>query len=58
MEVVWTVFLITGQGPTALAVDVGEGCLDIFLSTVISLFFLPFSKCLRSSYRVFVLIDQ
>ena len=42
VEVVWTVFLIIGQGPTALAVDVGEGCLDIFLSTVISLFFLPF----------------
>ena len=27
-----------GQGPTALAVG---GCLDIFLSSIISLFFLP-----------------
>ena len=32
-----------GQGPTALAVGTGGGCLDIFLSSIISLFFLPFS---------------
>ena len=29
------------QGLTALAVGAGGGCLDIFLSSVISLFFLP-----------------
>ena len=32
-----------GQGPTALAVGAGGGCLDIFLSSIISLFFLPLS---------------
>ena len=32
-----------GQGPTALAVGAGRGCLDIFLSSIISLFFLPLS---------------
>ena len=32
-----------GQGPTALAVGAGGGCLDIFLSSLISLFFLPLS---------------
>ena len=31
------------QGPTALAVGAGGGCLDIFLSSIISLFFLPVS---------------
>ena len=30
-------------GPTALAVGAGGGCLDIFLSSIISLFFLPLS---------------
>ena len=30
-----------GQGATALAVGKGGGCLDIFLSSIISLFFLP-----------------
>ena len=30
-----------GQGPTALAVGAGGGCFDIFLSSIISLFFLP-----------------
>ena len=34
---------IVGQGPTALAVDAVGGCLDIFLSSIISLFFLPLS---------------
>ena len=28
------------QGPTALAVGAGGGCLDIFLSSIISLFYL------------------
>ena len=32
-----------GQGPIALAVDAGEGCLDILFSTIFSLLFLPFS---------------
>ena len=32
-----------GQGPTVLAVGAGRGCLDIFLSSIISLFFLPLS---------------
>ena len=32
-----------GQGPTALAVSAGGGRLDIFLSSIIPLFFLPFS---------------
>ena len=30
-----------GQGPTALAVGAGGGCLDIFLSSTISLFISP-----------------
>ena len=34
---------IVGQGPTAFAVGAGGGCLDIFLSSVTSLFFLPLS---------------
>ena len=32
-----------GQGPTTLEVGAGGGCLDIFLSSIISLFFLPLS---------------
>ena len=30
-----------GQGPTALEVGADGGCLDFFLSSIISLFFLP-----------------
>ena len=33
--------IVVGQGPTALAVGAGGGCLDIFLSSITSLFFLP-----------------
>ena len=34
--------LITvGQGPTALAVGAGGGCLDILLSSIFSFLFLP-----------------
>ena len=33
-----------GQRPTAFAVVAGGGCLDIFLSSIISLFFLPLSR--------------
>ena len=37
------IWIRVGQGPTALAVGAGGGCLDIFLSSVIFLFFLPLS---------------
>ena len=30
-----------GQGPTALAVGAGGGCLDIFILTILSFLFLP-----------------
>ena len=37
-----TIWIIVGQGPTALAVGAGGGCLDIFfLSSILSLLFLP-----------------
>ena len=43
-RVVLLIRIIVGQGPTALAVGVGGGCLDIFfLSSIVSLFFLPLS---------------
>ena len=32
-----------GQGPIVLAVGAGGGCLDFFLSSMTSLFFLPLS---------------
>ena len=35
------IWIVVGQGPTALAV--GGGCLDIFILAIISLFFLPLS---------------
>ena len=35
------VWIIVRQGPIALAVDAGGVCLDIFLSSISSLFFLP-----------------
>ena len=38
-----TNWIRVGQGPTALAVGAGGGCLDIFLSSIVSLFFLPLS---------------
>ena len=38
------ILIILGQGPTALAVGVGGGCLDLFFSLIFtSLFFLPLS---------------
>ena len=37
------IWIRVGQGPTALAVGAGGSCLDIFLSSIISLFFLPLS---------------
>ena len=36
-----TILIRVGQGPTALAVGAGEGCLDILLSSIPSLLFLP-----------------
>ena len=38
-----TIWIIVGQGPTALAVGAGGGCFDIFSLSIISLFFLPLS---------------
>ena len=38
-----TIWIIVGQGPIALAVGAGGGCLDILLSSVLSLLFLPLS---------------
>ena len=39
-----TIWRIVGQGPIALAVGAGGGCLDIFLlSSIFSLLFLPLS---------------
>ena len=36
-----TIWITVGQGPTALAVGAGGGCLDILLLSVLSLLFLP-----------------
>ena len=39
-----TIWITVGQGPTALAVGAGGGCMDIFtllLSSVLSFLFLP-----------------
>ena len=36
------IWIVVGHGPAALVV--GAGCLDIFLSSIISLFFLPLSE--------------
>ena len=38
-----TDWIRVGQGPTALAVGAGGGCLAIFSLSIISLFFLPLS---------------
>ena len=38
-----TIWMIVGQGPTALAVGAGGGCLDILLSSILSLLLLPLS---------------
>ena len=43
-----TIWIIVGQGPTALAVGVGEGCLDIF--TLVYPFF-PLSPSLWKTAR-------
>ena len=36
-----TIWVTVGQGPTALAVGAGEGCLDTFTLSILSLLFLP-----------------
>ena len=36
-----TIWITVGQGPTALAVGAGGGCLDILLSSILSLLFIP-----------------
>ena len=38
-----TILMIVGQGPTALEVGPGGGCLDIFFSSIFSYLFLPLS---------------
>ena len=38
-----TIWMIVGQGPIALAVGAGGGCLDILLSSILSLLVLPLS---------------
>ena len=38
-----TIWMIVGQGPIALAVGADGGCLDILLSSILSLLFLPLS---------------
>ena len=38
-----TIWMTVRQGPTALAVGAGGGCLDILLSSTFSLLFLPLS---------------
>ena len=42
-RVVLLIWITVGQGPNVLAVGAGGGCLDIFLSSTTSLFFLPLS---------------
>ena len=38
-----TIWISVGQGPTALVLGAGGGCLDILLSSILSLLFLPLS---------------
>ena len=38
-----TIWMIVGQGPIALAIGAGGGCLDIFSLSILSLLFLPLS---------------
>ena len=35
------IWITVGQGPTALAVGAGGGCLDVLLLSILSLLFLP-----------------
>ena len=36
-----TISITVGQGPTALVLGVGGGCLEVLLSSILSLLFLP-----------------
>ena len=45
------IWIIVGHGPTVLAVGADGSCLDIFLSSVISLFSLPLSLSLWETAR-------
>ena len=36
-----TLWITVGEGPTALAVGAGGGCLDSLLSSILSLLFIP-----------------
>ena len=45
-----TIRMIVGQGPIALAVGAGGGCLDGLLSSIFSLLFLPLWETAR--YRL------
>ena len=36
-----TIWITVGQGPTALAVGAGGGCLEFLLSSILSFLFLP-----------------
>ena len=38
---VLVILILVGQGPTALTIGAGGGCLDILLSSIIPLFFVP-----------------
>ena len=38
-----TIWITVGQGPTALTVGAGGGCLDMLFSSILSLLFLPLS---------------
>ena len=44
------IWSIVGQGPSVLAEVVGGGCLDIFIPSITSLFFLPLWETIR--YRL------
>ena len=45
-----TIWITVGQGPTVLAVGAGWGCLDILISSIVSLFF-P-SRWKTAQYRL------
>ena len=47
-----TIWIRVGQGPTALAVGAGGGCLDIFSLVYVSLFFLSSSLWETARYRL------
>ena len=44
------IWIVVGHGPATLVVGAGGGCLDIFFSSIIFLFFLPFSARYRLKY--------